>query len=51
MAKSGALLFAMVIALMAMAKAQDTGFAADMAIMALAALIAAGVVIATNSVS
>ncbi|WP_156256454.1 cytochrome-c oxidase, cbb3-type subunit I [Sandarakinorhabdus oryzae] len=49
LAKSGGLLVAMVIALMAMAQAQDSGFAIHMAIMALAALIAAGVVIATGS--
>jgi cytochrome c oxidase cbb3-type subunit 1 len=49
LAKSGGLLVAMVIALMAMAQAQDSGFAVHMAIMALAALIAAGVVIATGS--
>ncbi|MBU6165556.1 MAG: cytochrome-c oxidase, cbb3-type subunit I [Alphaproteobacteria bacterium] len=51
LAKSGGLFLAMVVALVAMAQAQDTAFAIHMAIMALAALIAALAVIATADVN
>ncbi len=49
LAKSGGLFLAMVVALVAMAQAQDSAFAIHMGIMALAALIAAVAVMATSS--
>ena len=51
LAKSGGLFLAMVLALMAMANAQDTAFAVHMGIVALAALIAALAVMASARVS
>ena len=51
LAKSGGLFLAMVLALVAMAQAQDTAFAIHMGIMALAALIAALAVMATSDVT
>ena len=51
LAKTGGLFVAMVIALMALAKAQDAAFAVHMAVMALAALIAALVILATARVA
>ena len=51
LAKTGGLFFAMSMALLALAKAQDTGFAVHMGIMALAALIAALTLIVTSRVT
>jgi cytochrome c oxidase cbb3-type subunit I len=51
LAKSAGLFLAMVLALAAMAQAQDTAFAVHMAIMALAALIAAVAVLGTANVT